>query len=418
MIKRLKISLNTQMILGAALGIAFGYFSRNGGLIFNQEFKLIAEFLGMLFISLLKMIVMPLIFLSVMSGILQMKGGAALGKLWGRTLGYFMGTSIFAGMTGLFIFYVIQPGKGATYTDLFSTETVTTQLASGQKLALDFMGSIFQNPITALANQNILAAVIFAVFLGIALLKTTKENSAMPTLIEDLYQAMIWMTHQILKLAPLGIFGLLFQLAHTQSLSLFTQIGGFIAVVFVGTIFHGVINLPLIFLVVTRKNPYPILLKSMRPLLLAFSTSSSSATLPATLDTLEKKLGVDKKTGGFVATLGATINMDGTVLYEAMAALFVANLLGIELTLAQQLIVVGIASLASVGAPGIPSAGMVTMIMVLQSVGLPKEAIAILLPIDRLLDTIRTMVNVEGDILGAVMITAPPELTPQQAETL
>jgi Na+/H+-dicarboxylate symporter len=207
-----------------------------------------------------------------------------------------------------------------------------------------------------------------------------------------------------MKLAPIGIFALLTKLLATQSTALLGSLIKFILVVFGTTIFHGLVILPLILFLVAKINPLKFFRGAKEALVMAFATSSSSATMPVTLKCAEEKLGVSPSVTGFVVPLGAHLNMDGTALYEGAAALFVANLVGLDLSFAQQVIICLTAMSVSVGAPGIPSAGMVTMVMVLQSVNLPVEAIAILLPIDRLLDTIRTAVNVEGDMVGCLVV--------------
>jgi Na+/H+-dicarboxylate symporter len=212
------------------------------------------------------------------------------------------------------------------------------------------------------------------------------------------------MVSWIMKLAPLGIFALLAKLLATQNAELFLSLAKFVVVVLAGTLFHGFVVLPLLLYAVTGMGLRTFLRGSREALVTAFATCSSSATLPVTLRCTEENLGVHPSIARFVPPLGATLNMDGTALYEAAAALFVANLTGVDLNLGQQAVVCFTAILASIGAPGIPSAGMVTMIMVLQSVGLPAEAIAILLPMDRLLDTFRTMVNVEGDMICSLIV--------------
>jgi Na+/H+-dicarboxylate symporter len=207
-----------------------------------------------------------------------------------------------------------------------------------------------------------------------------------------------------MRLAPFGIAALLIKLVSTQDFAMLSTLLTFVLVVVSTTLLHGVVILPGIMYAVTRKSPLWFWRGAREALITAFATSSSSATLPVTMRCTTQYLHVKPEIAGFVVPLGATINMDGTALYEAAAALFIANLVGVELTFAQQLVVFFTAMLASVGAPGIPSAGMVTMVMVLQSVGLPAEAIAILLPIDRLLDTLRTTVNVEGDMITSVVV--------------
>jgi Na+/H+-dicarboxylate symporter len=205
-------------------------------------------------------------------------------------------------------------------------------------------------------------------------------------------------------LAPIGILALLLKLGATQDIAVLSSMGTFIVMVLAVTLLHGIVILPLILYGLTGVTPLRFWNGARDALITAFATSSSSATLPVTMRCTEENLGVRRDIAGFVVPLGATVNMDGTALYEAAAALFIANLVGIELSIVQQLIVFFTAMIAAIGAPGIPSAGMVTMVMVLQSVGLPAEAIAILLPIDRLLDTFRTTVNVEGDMIGSLVV--------------
>jgi Na+/H+-dicarboxylate symporter len=267
-----------------------------------------------------------------------------------------------------------------------------------------FFHSLFINPLAAMVHGDILAVVIFALFLGIALIVLAEKAQTILNLIEELLAIIMLIVNWIMKVAPLGIFALLTKLVATQDITLLSTLAKFIVVVIGTTLFHGFVVLPLILFAITRISPAFFFKGARESLITAFATSSSSATLPVTLRCAENNLKVDKNIAGFVVSLGATINMDGTALYEAAAALFIANLTDVDLNLLQQSIVFITAMLAAIGAPGIPSAGMVTMVMVLQSVGLPAEAIAILLPIDRLLDAVRTVVNVEGDMIGSLVV--------------
>jgi Na+/H+-dicarboxylate symporter len=267
-----------------------------------------------------------------------------------------------------------------------------------------FLHSLFQNPFKALASGDVLAVVIFALILGVALVMGGPRYKNILNLFQEFLELMMHIIGWVMRLAPLGICALLIKLVATQNMELLTTLASFVAIVSGSLLVHGLIVLPLILFLFTRKTPLWFFRGAREALVTAFATSSSSATLPITLRCVEQNLHVRKEIAGFVVPLGATINMDGTALYEAAAALFIANLAGIDLSLSQQLIVFCMAMIAAMGAPGIPSAGMVTMIMVLQSVGLPVEAIAILLPIDRLLDTFRTSVNVEGDMIGSLVV--------------
>jgi Na+/H+-dicarboxylate symporter len=233
-------------------------------------------------------------------------------------------------------------------------------------------------------------------------------------LIQELQELCLRIVGWIMRVAPLGIAALILQLVATQQSTLLTTLLEFIVVVIGTTLFHGVLVLPLVLFIFTRISPIRFWRGAREALITAFATSSSAATLPVTLRCVEQHLHVKKDIADFVIPLGATGNMDGTALYEATAALFVARLAGIELDLAHQLIIFFVAMLGAIGAPGIPSVGMLSMVLVLESVGLPTEAIAILLPIDRILDTVRTAVNVEGDmIVGLIVQELTTEPTPK-----
>jgi Na+/H+-dicarboxylate symporter len=274
-----------------------------------------------------------------------------------------------------------------------------------------FLHGLFMNPFKALAQGEILAVVIIALFLGIALVIGGERYRNLRLLIQELQELCLMIVGWIMRLAPLGIAALLLQLVASQNSALLGSLLHFIAVVIGSTLFHGVIVLPLLLYVMTRVTPLRFWRGSREALITAFATSSSAATLPITLRCTEQHLHVKKDIANFVIPLGATVNMDGTALYEAAAALFVARLAGIELDIASQMIIFFVAMLGAIGAPGIPSVGMLSMVLVLESVGLPTEAIAILLPIDRILDTVRTAVNVEGDMVGSLIVqklTDPP----------
>jgi Na+/H+-dicarboxylate symporter len=267
-----------------------------------------------------------------------------------------------------------------------------------------FLRGLFQNPFKALANGDILAIVMIALFLGIALVVGGERYRNIRVLIGELQELCLMIVGWIMRLAPLGLAALLLQLVATQNSALLASLGHFIAVVIGSTLFHGIIVLPGVLWLVTRVSPLAFFKGAREALITAFATSSSAATLPITLRCTEQHLHVKKDIASFVVPLGATVNMDGTALYEAAAALFVARLAGIELDIASQLIIFFVAMLGAIGAPGIPSVGMLSMVLVLESVGLPTEAIAILLPIDRILDTVRTAVNVEGDMVGSLVV--------------
>lgn len=405
------MGLNTQILLAAMVGIGLGFWLNP--LAADHELKIQilywAGILGSLFIGLLKMVVMPLIFTSLVVGIAKLQQHRQAGAVWRYTLGFFLFTMLLAMALALLITGWVKPGQGLDIA-LFSgaMSSVQAQTLSGGEFLSQLLKSLFQNPVAAMADGKILPLVVFAIFLGVALVKASvgEESRRFQLLgvLEELLDLLMRIIGWIMRIAPLGVLGLLTKLMATQDMALLTTVAEFIVLVFGITLIHGVVVLPGLLYLLTGKSPLWLWRGAREALVTAFATSSSAATLPVTLRCAEHNLGVRKDVAGFVLPVGATMNMDGTALYEASAALFIAYLLGMDLSLGQQLVVMATAMVASMGAPGIPSAGMVTMVMVLQAVGLPAEAIAILLPIDRILDTIRTAVNVEGDIVTSVVV--------------
>jgi Na+/H+-dicarboxylate symporter len=402
-----QISLNTQILAGALAGILLGLGISVSGSepLAIQAGLYAAGLIGMLFIDLLKMVMIPLVFTSIAVGVANLRAHKQMHKVWKATLGFFVFSMTVAIMLGLAAAHIFRPGDGlqlAMFQDAIQ-EFQTRQMPLSEFFA-QFFGSLFQNPITALAKGDVLAVVVFALLLGIALVIGGERYSNILVLLQELLELMLMLVGWIMRLAPLGIMALLLKLVATQDIALLGTLAEFVVLVVGTTLLHGVVVLPLILYLVTRMSPLRFWRGAREALVTAFATSSSSATLPVTLRCVEQHLHVKRDIAGFVLPLGATLNMDGTALYEAAAALFIANLAGIELNLAQQMIVFVTAMIAAMGAPGIPSAGMVTMVMVLQSVGLPAEAIAILMPVDRFLDTFRTAVNVEGDMVGSLVV--------------
>lgn len=400
-------SLNRQILLGAVLGIAFGL-----GFAALGEHSAIASgglyaagLVGMLFMDLLKMILVPLVFTSIVVGIANLRAHRRMHRVWLGALAFFGATTAISILLGLTAANLFAPGKGLDLA-LFRgamQEFAANSMSLGEYVR-HFLHGLFLNPFAALAQGNVLAIVIFAVFLGIGIVSAGERCASLLALLREALELTLRIVGWIMCLAPLGIMALLAQLAATQDAAMLGSLAKFVAVVLGTVLLHGLVVLPLILYLATGITPVRLWRGGREALLTAFATSSSSATLPITLRCAQQHLRVKPEIAGFVLPLGATVNMDGTALYEAAAALFVANLVGVELTLLQQMVVFFTAMLAAIGAPGIPSAGMVTLVLVLQSVGLPAEAIAILLPIDRLLDSFRTTINVEGDMVGSLVV--------------
>lgn len=399
--------LNTQILLGAVLGLVLGagLGALEPGSSPRETGLYVSGLVGGVFIDLLKMVLVPLVFTSIVVGVANLRAHHNMQRVWLVTLGFFVFSMAVAIVLGLTATNLFEPGKGldlALFRDAMQSFEVK-RMTLGE-FAQSFLHSLFINPFAALAQSNVLAIVVFALIVGIALVAGGERYRNILVLLQEGLELTLRIVGWIMRLAPFGIMALLAKLVATQDVALLSTLVKFIAVVLGTTLLHGVVVLPLMLYLVTRITPLHFWRGAREALVTAFATSSSSATLPVTLRCVEQHLRVKPEIAGFVAPLGATMNMDGSALYEAAAALFIANLVGIDLNLMQQLIVFLTAMLAAIGAPGIPSAGMVTMVMVLQSVGLPAEAIAILLPIDRLLDAFRTAVNVEGDMVGCLVV--------------
>jgi Na+/H+-dicarboxylate symporter len=356
-------------------------------------------------VSSLKMILIPVIFFSISVGIANLSSHKQSSKIWVLTFLFFFISMALAIILGLGSMNLFQPGRGMSLS-IFSEQLNNFHQASVDLnlFTKQFFGSFFVNPLKAMAEGNILGVITFSMLVGFAIARGGKEFIEVKKIFNGLLGVTMKIVSWIVRFSPYGVSALIIKLVTQQSPDLFLTLSKFIMVIIGMTLFHGIVVLPLLLYFFTKINLAALWQGAREAIMTAFATSSSSATIPVTLSAVEKNLKVKPDIARFVIPIGATMNMDGTALYEASAALFVANLSGIDLEIGQQLIIFCTAMIGAIGAPGIPSAGMVTMAMVLQSVGLPLEALAILLPIDRLLDTFRTAVNVEGDIVVSLIV--------------
>lgn len=401
------MNLNTQILIAAVLGVGLGFLLiayPNSAWVEYSLYGL--GLLSSVFIGLLKMLLIPLIFSSIVVGVSNLQAGGQFGRVWKITALSCLTTTTLALILGIGCAHLFDVGKGVDI-QLFQAAMErhqTPDTLTPSSFFTTFIQNTLINPFKAFSEGNVLAVVVFALFLGVALVKGGERFALVRNISQQFFDIMMLLVGWVMKLAPIGIFALLAKLIATEDLSVLSRLVEFAAVVTGTTIFHGVVVLPALLWVFGRMSPVTFFRGARTALVTAFATSSSSATMPLSMKCAQENLGVRPQTAGFVIPLGTQLNMDGTALYEAAAALFIANLMGLDLSLTQQIIVCLTAMIASLGAPGIPSAGMVTMIMVLQSVGLPAEAIAILLPIDRVLDTVRTVVNVQGDMMISVVV--------------
>ncbi len=392
----LKLKLHWQILISLVLAILFGFF-------FPQDVTYV-KWMGDLFLRGLKMIIVPLILTSIVTGVANIGNAQGLGKLGAKTILYYISTSLFAILVGLTFVNLFQPGVGA---DLgFSKQVEGMDIASkgfGNILLRMVPSNIFQ----ALASADMLAIIFFSILIGFFIMKISKEyKDPLINLFNGGFEVMMRITSFVIKFTPLGIFGIVSVVVAEQKdvLDVAQRLGIYMLSVLLGLFFHAFITLPFLLRFVGKANPYKHFKAMTTPLLTAFSTSSSSATLPLTMESVENEVGVSNKITSFVLPLGATVNMDGTALYECVAAMFIAQAYGIHLSFLSQVIVVFTALLASIGAAGIPMAGLVMISVILSAVGLPLEGVGLILAVDRILDMCRTTVNVWSDSCGAAII--------------
>ncbi len=360
---------------------------------------------GNLFLRMLQMVSVPLITVSLISGVMGLGHAQRLGKMFGRTMLYYVVTSALAITIGLTMVNLIRPGAAAD-APVVAEEGITEEGKQlGTILFEQVENLIPTNPIAAIAGSEFLSIIAFSLLFAVfALIAGGKAAETVRELAQVGFDVMMRMTMFIIKLAPYGVLLLMLFATATQGIGIFGRLGMYMLTVALALLVHAAIVLPLIIKFVARRNPLEYA-KALSPaLMMAFSSSSSNATLPVTITCVEKRAGISNRISSFVLPLGATVNMDGTALYEVAAVLFIAQWTGHELSLAQQMVVAYTALMASVGAAGIPQAGLVMMVVILQAVGLPIEAQGLIIAVDRVLDMMRTSVNIWSDAVGCAVI--------------
>ena len=405
--KMKNISLHWQIIFCMILGTISGFIFNNIGFD-NSSIYSVILLLGDIFIRLLKMVIVPLIFTSIIIGVSSIKDRSKIGRLGFKTFLYYISTSLIAILIGLFLANTIEPGVGAS--TISNAGSFDTSKLNTSNSILDILKRMIPiNPISALSSGDMLANIFFAIFFGIVLsFVESKYSKTILTLIDAIYHVIMRMTQIVIKCAPIGVFGLMTKAVANSGLSIFKELGMYALTIACGLSIHLFIVLPLILLLVVKVNPLNHFRSMASAMVTAFSTSSSSATLPVTMKCAKENVKASNEVTSFVLPMGATINMDGTALYECAGVLFIAQALGIDLNASQQFIVVITALLASIGAAGIPSAGLVMLFIVTNAVGLNSDSVALwvgsMLAIDRPLDMFRTMVNITSDSVGVAVI--------------
>jgi len=365
--------------------------------------------MGTIFLTLLKMVIVPLIFSSIVTGVAGLGSTGRLGRMGGKTMLYYLSTSFVAILTGLVLVNIIKPGVGAE----LGLEIVPQEIGVEQAGILDMLiRMIPENPVKAATDGQMLQIIFFAIFFGVFITRVDeKVGGPVQSFIAGVFEIMMKMTRFIIHLIPFGAFGLVGTIVAKTGFRPFIPLALYAICVLAGLLFHACVTLPILLRLVGGISPVKYL-KAMGPALLtAFSSASSSATLPLTMECAEERAGISNRTSSFVLPLGATVNMDGTALYECVAVIFIAQYYfshgqGFELSFAQQAMVVLTALLASIGAAGIPMAGLVMMSIVLKAVGLPLEGVGLILAVDQILDMGRTTINVWSDCCGTAIIAA------------
>lgn len=389
----MKIKIHTQILIAIIAGVV-------AGLVLKERATHI-EFIGDMFIKLLKMIIVPLVLASMVAGVVSVGDFRHLGRIGGKTFIYYTATTLLAVLVGLLLVNIVAPGNGFEIAGATDFPSENLQKPTVLSILTDIVPA---NIFKAMAEGKILSVIFFSLLLGAAISAAGEKAEPIAKFFTAFNAVMMKIAHWIMLLAPVGVFALMANMIGTMGLDVIGPVSKYVITVLVGLGIHAVITLPALLWVFGGYSPLRLIGNVFSAVATAFSTASSAATLPITMECIEKKTGVSNKVASFVLPLGATVNMDGTALYEAVAAMFIAQAYGIDLSIGHQVVIMLTATLASIGAAAIPSAGLVTMVIVLEAVGLPLEGIGVIWAVDRLVDMCRTAINVWGDSCGAVVI--------------
>ena len=401
-----KIGLSTQifiaLLIGALFGVVIHYWVPSSYIKDTVIVEGVLYVVGQGFIRLMQMLVVPLVFCSLICGSMAIGDTKTLGKVGVKTIGFYLVTTALAVCVALGSALLINPGRGL---DMDAVQKGTVSSATEATSLVDTLLNIIpKNPIQSMANGDMLPIIVFALFVGIMLAKLGTRGSVVANFFSQFNDVMMEMTMAIMKVAPIGVFCLIARTFATVGFSAFAPMLKYMGNVTLALAIQCLIVYQILLFVFTRLNPLKFINKFLPVMGFAFSTATSNATIPMSIDTLSKKMGVSKQISSFTIPLGATINMDGTSIMQGVAVVFIAQAYGIPLTMGNLATVVVTATLASIGTAGVPSVGLVTLAMVLNSVGLPTEGIALIMGIDRILDMIRTAVNITGDAVCTTIV--------------
>jgi len=404
------MSLTSRIVLAMVLGIVFGSIIKfvNEGAIFGSLGNLILydflanglfDIIGQIFISSLRLVIVPLVFFSLVCGVVSIASTSQIGRITAKTLGLYLLTTAIAISLALTFALLVQPGVGL---DLALPEAFNAKEPPVLKEVI--IGMFPTNPVLAMAEGNMLQIIIFSLLFGIALKMTGDSTSSVQATFEKLNSVVLKLVTILIELAPYGVFSLLLTLFATQGIGVIGDLAKYFVLLIFVLIFHGIFTYSAFLIFIAKLSPVKFFNKMKSVALFAFSTSSSSATMPVTLQAVREKLGVKSSVSSFTVPLGATINMDGTAIMQGVATVFISQAYNIDITLTGYLMVILTATLASIGTAGVPGVGLIMLAMVLEQVGLPVEGIALIIGVDRLLDMTRTAVNVCGDAMVSCLV--------------
>ena len=398
------LKLIHKVFIGLVSGIivgAFLYPMKENPIVSKYIVSGLFEFLGQGFLRLVKMIIVPLVFASLVTGTAAMNDVKKLGRIGIKTLAFFMGTTAIGIIAAIVGANILKPGAGIVLENVQQTQFVAKEADSFVKVLLNIIPT---NPIEALVKGEMLQVIFFAVMTGFVITILGEKAKRLQGIFEEVNSLMLKMVSLIMELAPFGIFGLIGKTFITLGWAAMKLLASFIIVTYILLLFHGLVVYQILLRVYAKESPVAFLKKILAPMTLAFSTSSSAACIPLSLKTLKEEFNVEEKISSFTIPLGATINMDGTAIMQGVATVFIAQLYNIHLTTNDYFMVVLTAVLASIGTAGVPGVGTIMLSMVLSQVGLPLEGIGMILAVDRIVDMGRTTVNITGDLVCSVII--------------
>ncbi|MCM3182640.1 MULTISPECIES: dicarboxylate/amino acid:cation symporter [Priestia] len=394
---KLSTKIIIALIAGAVVGVLINAFAPSA---FAPLDKYLFTPLGQIFLSLIKMLVVPIVFFSITLGVAGLGDPKKLGRIGAKTVSYFLVTTTVAIVIGLLLAFVIKPGTFGS----FDTKNASFEAEKAPPVGETFLNMIPVNPIQAMAEGNMLQLIVFSIFIGFGITMLGSKTKGLYNLLEQGNELMMYLVNLVMKFAPYGTFGLLATAVGSQGWEAIKAMGLYMIVVVLALFIHSIVTYGGSVALMARRNPIEFFKGFAPAMTVGFSTSSSNATLPISMNVAQKNLRVPESISSFVQPLGATINMDGTAIMQGVATIFIAQVYGVDLSLGALVTVVLTAVLASIGTAGVPGVGLIMLAMVLSSVGLPVAGIGLIIGIDRLLDMLRTSVNITGDAACAVIV--------------